>query len=382
MTSPIVAQCSLYSDHNGSDKVYQIQLLAVEGGFEVHYQNGARGGTLASGKKTPKPVDQSAAEKIFARLKKEKMNGSSHYREIDAAPGAYVAPVDGRVLSGVFPMLLTPIFDEGSLDKYLTDDNFCLQEKHDGERLETIHRGALIGSNKLGFVRGIPQVILGSLESAMGVELDSELVGEVLQVFDALALDGRDLRKVAYRKRLSALAVFMEDAGSVNVRPVITYYTTQEKRAALVAIKARGGEGVVFKDLRAEHAEGTVEFAFKYKFTATATIKVHSVTPGKRSVRMCGFDADGREVPMGKVTIPANHNIPAVGQYCEVSYLYAYPGTHSLAQPVYLGVRTDQDDSGCLLSKLKYKVKPSGDDDEPVEIDQDAANGDTVRLAA
>ena len=76
---------------------------------------------------------------------------------------------------------------------------------------------------------------------------------------------------------------------------------------------------------------------------------------------------------MGNVTIPANHSVPSVGAIVEVRYLYAHAGG-SLVQPVYLGVRTDQDRTDCLLNKIKLKGTQSDDDsttENGAQLDQE-----------
>lgn len=59
-------------------------------------------------------------------------------------------------------------------------------------------------------------------------------------------------------------------------------------------------------------------------------------------------------VSVGNVSIPPNHEIPAVGAVVECRYLYAFPGG-SIFQPVYLGVRDDIPKEECVISQLKYK---------------------------
>jgi bifunctional non-homologous end joining protein LigD len=60
-------------------------------------------------------------------------------------------------------------------------------------------------------------------------------------------------------------------------------------------------------------------------------------------------------VSAGNVTIPANHDIPAKGDVVEVRYLYAFKGSGSIYQPVYLGKRSDIPESECVVEQLKYK---------------------------
>ena len=73
----------------------------------------------------------------------------------------------------------------------------------------------------------------------------------------------------------------------------------------------------------------------------------------QRSVALCLLNHEGWQ-PVGNVTLPPNHKVPAVGAVVEARYLYAYRDG-SLYQPVYLGERSDvrQDECGC--SQLKFK---------------------------
>ena len=57
----------------------------------------------------------------------------------------------------------------------------------------------------------------------------------------------------------------------------------------------------------------------------------------------------------GNVTIPANHNIPQVGEVVEIRYLYAHRESNVLYQPIYEGPRTDVEPHECVMSQLKFK---------------------------
>lgn len=102
---PIQKSICLHSTADGAGKVYNIQIVEVPGGYEVHYQNGKRGGTLASGTKTRAPASLDSAAKIFNSLVNEKVNGRSHYKVIGTDANTAVTPVAERALSGVLPML-------------------------------------------------------------------------------------------------------------------------------------------------------------------------------------------------------------------------------------------------------------------------------------
>jgi bifunctional non-homologous end joining protein LigD len=57
--------------------------------------------------------------------------------------------------------------------------------------------------------------------------------------------------------------------------------------------------------------------------------------------------------PVGNCTIPANYEIPQVGDLVEIRYLYAYLGG-SLYQPIYEGIRNDISPEACGEIQLKY----------------------------
>ena len=58
---------------------------------------------------------------------------------------------------------------------------------------------------------------------------------------------------------------------------------------------------------------------------------------------------------MGKVTIPPNYDVPAIGDLVEVRYLYAYRGG-AVYQPTYLGKRNDSDLTDATMKQIIYKA--------------------------
>ena len=101
--------------------------------------------------------------------------------------------------------------------------------------------------------------------------------------------------------------------------------------------------------------------ARKWKFTESATLVVGEATTGKRSVQVLARGGDGEMVGVGKVSVPANHKVPATGTMVEVGYLYRMPGDGGcLFQPTYGRERPDKTEADTLAS-LKVKaatVKP------------------------
>jgi bifunctional non-homologous end joining protein LigD len=92
----------------------------------------------------------------------------------------------------------------------------------------------------------------------------------------------------------------------------------------------------------------------KLKFTTSASFVVGSVNR-RRSVALLLVD-QGVRVPAGNVTIPANADVPQPGDVVEVRYLYAFPESGHVFQPVFLGVRDDVLPDECTVSQLKFKA--------------------------
>ncbi|OBG22753.1 hypothetical protein A5768_23585 [Mycolicibacterium fortuitum] len=59
---------------------------------------------------------------------------------------------------------------------------------------------------------------------------------------------------------------------------------------------------------------------------------------------------------VGNVTVPANQNVPQLGDVVEVRYLYAAQIGGALYQPVLLGVRDDVEPAECVVTQLKFKA--------------------------
>jgi len=94
-------------------------------------------------------------------------------------------------------------------------------------------------------------------------------------------------------------------------------------------------------------------FQLKLKFTESASFIVSQIN-AKRSVELMLLK-NGILVPAGNVTIPANHDIPPIGAVVECRYLYAFPESGVIYQPVYLGRREDIRPEECTVSQLKFK---------------------------
>jgi bifunctional non-homologous end joining protein LigD len=184
-------------------------------------------------------------------------------------------------------------------------------------------------------------------------------VGETLHVFDLLEYNGEDMRKLGYWKRYKTVSCLLEIAGMDKLRLVGAECQQLGKGVQFEKLKRDPKEGVVFKHLDAPYTAGRPNSGgsqLKYKFCATASFVVGQ-TNRKRSVSLSLFNAQ-KLVPAGNVTIPANHDIPPAGAVVECRYLYAFPESGVIYQPVYLGLRDDIAPEECIVSQLKYKAAP------------------------
>src|SRR3990172_7379631 len=145
----VVMECH----EGGSNKDYAIWIEAKGGGFVVPFVYGAIGGTKQSGTKTPAPVSLAEAEKVMAKIVKEKK--AKGYVEGGDVP-AY-SQVAGKVDSGVRPMLLTEASEEDDLQGFIADDRWAAQPKLNGLRLLVrVKGGKVVAINRKGLERAIP----------------------------------------------------------------------------------------------------------------------------------------------------------------------------------------------------------------------------------
>jgi bifunctional non-homologous end joining protein LigD len=353
------ASINLFYTEGSSDKVYQVQLVEVEGGWKVNAQNGARGGTLKPQVKTPNPVPFEEAKKIYDQLVKSKVKKG--YTE-DVSGSVYQDTSAGEDFTGVVPQLLNALDDEVEIHSLLADDDWIAQEKHDGERrMVRKTAGKVQGINRTGMVVPLPVSVadhFGNL-SHDDFLIDGEIMGDRYVVFDVLEEAGKDLRKKSYTGRTANLPALVGQ--HPDITPVVTAAGSSAKRALADQVRARLGEGVVFKLASAAFAPGRPASGGsqrKWKFTESATLVAGPATSGKRSVSGMALDANGNLVHVGKVTVPANHAMPKEGDLFEAGYLYRMPGEGGcLFQPVYKGARPDKTEADRLDSlKLKAAV--------------------------
>ena len=354
--SEATERVALYYREGSSDKVYQAAIEPAGNQFVVNFAYGRRGSTMTTGTKTSSPVDYPAAKKIYVKLVSEKK--AKGYTE-----GANATPYqhNDKRPSGILPQLLNPV-EEAEVELLLRDDNYCAQEKFDGRHLLVRKQDDdLEGINKKGFVVGLPQTVANELCSVAGSFIpDGESIGDDYHAFDLLEFNGENLRLLPYRIRLARLIdlLLLTRSDYKYIRLVETAFSTQQKTELWQRLRRENREGIVFKRLDAPYVPGRPNSGgpqLKFKFVATASVAVAKINV-QRSVEVSLLQ--GRNlVSCGNVTIPANHQIPRVGDVVEVRYLYAYRDSLALYQPVYLGPRDDVEPGECLVSQLKFKAE-------------------------
>lgn len=345
---------TLYFREGSSDKIYQADIQPKDDGFVVHFAYGRRGSALTTGTKTQSPVDYPKAKSIFDKLVREKTakgytpgESGTPYQHTDKAQQA----------TDILPQLLNPIEQEEAVS-LVCDPQWVMQEKFDGRRLLIrCNDQGTDGINRSGLIVSMPQRLTAEVEALNSqLLLDGECVGEKFIAFDLLELNGTDLRSQPYRVRLVALNNIVPSGGDC-ICTAATTILTDTKKAMLEKLKSSKAEGVVFKRLDALYTPGRSASggpALKLKFYETASFLVSQINE-QRSVSLALL-RDEQPVPAGNVTIPPNHAVPSQGDIVEVRYLYAFPESGCIYQPVYLGRRDDIQRTDCTTGQLKYKA--------------------------
>ena len=360
MTKEFIKSAYLHFENGSSNKVYLATIKKVKEEYVVIFAYGRTGGTLKDGIKTAKPVTLEKAEKVFKQVVDSKVaKGYKPTKEYNDYFGnstdiTGIARVSDKKSSGVLPQLLNPI-DESDVEKYITDDEWGLQEKKNGERRLVKKTAVLTGINRKGFEVPLPSAIREDIEKIKaGFLIDGEIIGTEIYLFDILELNGKDLRNTPYKTRYIELAALIpKDTESVKVVPLIT--GTKDKENVFKNLEHFNVEGIVFKLLSSPYQVGRPNSGgnqVKFKFWKSATCIVLGQNEDKRSVQLGVLDGD-KIIAVGNCTIPANYDIPEKHTLVEVRYLYAYKGG-SLYQPQYEGERKDLNREDCKIEQLSF----------------------------
>lgn len=365
-------KADLYCNEGSSDKYFNVTLYENgDGTYDIGVVRGRVNSSRIVDTKGSNLTSFELAKKEYIKLLKSKLAPRGDY-SCDGSPlDLDDAPVDAVVqqskpikekIKGDFTLQLLNDMDDVQLEHCLKSDAWCMQEKFDGRRLSTeTFKDTTVSINKKGIVIDNHPAVAKLLE-AVGdsVAVDGEIVGDSYKIFDLLAYGGKPFLDKSVLQRLEALNAI--EALKDNVIP--TYFTEAEKRAKFEEIRARGGEGVVFKQISSKYVGGRPSkggMQLKYKFWKSDTFIVSSIHATKSSVGISTIKKGKREV-IGNATIPPNYPFPKLGDFVEIIYLYCYPNGGAVYQPKYKGIRDDQDESDCQYEKLKFKVTDSDED--------------------
>ena len=360
MTDNALQTASLHCREGNSNKEYHAAIEPQEEGYIVTFAYGRRGSTLTNGSKTSYPVSITEATKIFNKLVASKL--AKGYQYSSASVGAtkpYRQTKSVGKDSGIRCQLLNSI-EESEVPRLLVNSRYCLQEKHDGRRLMVRKQGdEIYGINRRGLIVDIPDLIREAVEQIpYDVLIDGEAVGNTLHAFDLLEIKGHCMRKRRYIDRFSSLIMSIP----IN-QPGLCWTSTtvspNDKIEIYEELRSTNCEGLVFKDMDAPYSPGRPNSGgpqLKFKFVETASFVVTGINT-RRSVNLGLYDGE-KLISAGNVTIPPNHEIPAVGDVVEARYLYAFRESGSIYQPVYLGQRDDISTSECVVGQLKFKPEP------------------------
>lgn len=284
---------------------------------------------------------------------------------------------------------LADSIDIKDIKQYLQNDQWCLEQKLDGDRiLMKITDGVPQPLNRNGdpYSKRIPQGILydcsGEKRFTGTWYLDGELLNEKFYIFDIPTVERSNDRVIPFKdnwkvntKRIldeatpyyqrRAFLTRMFDAWKPS-SCVLVYSAVgeEQKRELLADVKQANGEGVMLKEQQSPYYPGRrSRFTLKAKFTKTMEAFITEVSPtGKRSVALGVINREkgsafGEIVDIGSVTMSdANLAKSKVGQVIEVRYLYCGNG-HRLYQPAFLRFRDDKLATQCTADQLVFVNK-------------------------
>lgn len=346
----ILEQANLEYREGSSDKVYNVFLELDGAAYEVKFSYGRRGSALTHGSKV-KTGSEQAARKTYLKLVTEKL--VKGYVET-GKPSSSGSVVNTKKASGFLPQLLNEV-EHFEVEDYITDDDWCMQEKFDGERRTLIFEdGVITAANKKGQEIGLSGEIGKAFleltaKATHTMILDGEDMGGYIVLFDKITRDD-------YQTRYTDLVLTVGTANKI-IKVCDTAWTTEEKRALYKELQDRNAEGVVFRRKDSPYSPGRPASygpCIKFKFKDTCSCVVLTQNVGKSSIKLGCLDDHKNLIAVGNTTVYANQTMPQVGDIVEVEYLYYYKGG-SLFQPVLKGIRNDVDKEECLISKLKLK---------------------------
>ena len=251
--------------------------------------------------------------------------------------------------------LLTEVSEREAL-RYVNDDNYGVEEKHNGER-KIVYRTAsgISTTNREGEPSGrfLPPHVVNAL-LAMPLPtyiIDIEWENGTVNVLDVLDLGGLNFASQPYNKRKDAAKMVFEGRNPL-VKVVDTVLGKSAKAAFVLAKKAEKAEGVCFKKLDAPYRGGRADQHLKLKFWKSLDCVVMGPGhDGHNSVRVGVFTKQGQLKDICGVSLNGKVAVK-IGDVLEIDYLY---GTKTLdvVQPNLVRVRDDKKPQACTVDQIQ-----------------------------
>jgi ATP-dependent DNA ligase len=243
---------------------------------------------------------------------------------------------------------------DGDLELYLTDPNWVMQQKIDGERaLIFIDSGNVKTVGRNGEQRLLPPKVQKTLREIRGQwTFDGESLKDEIFIFDLLTLPKGHIYNQPLAKRLEVLNALFAATEIPGFVPVPSFTEEQAKRDFLARAQASSVEGVVFKDLRCPYITGRNHAVRKYKFTKTVDCFVVDVNEGDKDNLIIAVYNDGKIHRCGKVSA-LNGDGPQIkqGDVIEVQCLYASQSL-KLVQATLPRLRLDKTAEECTIDQI------------------------------
>lgn len=256
-----------------------------------------------------------------------------------------------------------------SLESFINDDNWVMEQKLDGHRLLLCSPGGNFPPTALTragspYTRKLPQSLRDFRfpeVTAGAYVFDGELVGDVFHVFDVprIPIDNGNTLELAARRLL------LENVLDIMPHPfhLVPQAKTRDEKIKLAEIAMKNNfEGLLLKRRNSGYVMGGRTDAWlKVKFVTTADCIVLDVRDdGKDSVRL-GMVADGdmRAIcDIGRASLIGKEKGGVInkGDVIEVRYLYCGAGGR-LYQPTIMRKRDDKAAHECTTDQLKFVCK-------------------------
>lgn len=264
------------------------------------------------------------------------------------------------------PMLATP----GGDNPYalLSSDDWIASVKMDGHRLIVVIVGKDVTFlSRTGKPLPVSDELRGAFSFLTDVSLDGRRIvidGEYMPkegryyVFDLPELTGFVSQDTALEQRLSLLPTLLTDAPDcIEILP--NWTTTKDKTDAVYRIKARGGEGLVFKKRSSKYQSNRRSKSWvKLKFVHDVDCVVVDANRNGKTNWALAVNDGKKWVEVGEVSgLTGDKDLIEVGDVVKVTCLYASEDNR-LVQPVSPKKRDDKTPLECTLDQLD-SIRPN-----------------------